>query len=147
MQPETVKIITEIVKAGGTPEIVQAVLDEIREERKAVQVAQYVEAMAAFKANPPTIRKDREARYKERVQYTYANLAQVASLIGMGLSAHGFTHSWTTGMKDNMVSVTCTITHKAGHKEACTMMAPSDTSGSKNPVQALGSTEIGRAHV
>ena len=36
--------------------------------------------------------------------------------------------------------VTCKITHVKGHSEETTLSAPSDTSGSKNAIQAIGST-------
>ena len=38
------------------------------------------------------------------------------------------------------MSVTCTLTHEQGHSESVTLSAPFDTSGSKNAIQAIGST-------
>ena len=38
------------------------------------------------------------------------------------------------------IKVTCTITHEMGHSESTSLSADPDTSGSKNPIQAIGST-------
>jgi hypothetical protein len=99
----------------------------------------YVDAMTLFKANPPEIYKDRKVRYKATA-YDHASLANVADKIGKGLSEHGFSHGWTTKQNNGDVTVTCTITHKFGHSESTSLTAPADTSGSKNPIQAIGST-------
>ena len=36
--------------------------------------------------------------------------------------------------------VTCKITHELGHSEETSLSAPADSSGSKNAIQAIGST-------
>ena len=43
-------------------------------------------------------------------------------------------------MTDRLVSVECKLTHVGGHSETATLSAAPDASGSKNPVQAVGST-------
>jgi len=56
------------------------------------------------------------------------------------MSKHGLSASWHTKQDNGAVSVTCTITHLMGHKESVTLSAPPDNSGSKNNIQAIGST-------
>ena len=110
---------------------------EANEARKA-----YHEAMAGFKANPPKINKDKKVGYKTstgNVGYSHASLANVTEKINSELSKYGLSASWTT-KQNGAIAVTCKITHKQGHSEECTLSAPSDTSGSKNAVQAIGST-------
>lgn len=102
----------------------------------------YVQAMAAFKANPPKIEKDKEVKFesgKGKTQYFHASLSNVTEKINAALSVHGLSAAWITS-QNGQVSVTCTITHKLGHSESTTLSAPADQSGAKNSIQAIGST-------
>lgn len=108
---------------------------EANEARKA-----YVAAMNAFKANPPDVFKSKQVAYKE-VSYKHALLADAVELIGEALSQHGLSFRWDTEQGEGgMVKVTCVITHAQGHSERVTLQAGLDQSGSKNNIQALGST-------
>lgn len=111
---------------------------EANEARKA-----YHEAMAAFKKNPPKIEKDKKVGYDAktggRVGYTHASLANVVEKITKSLSEHGLSASWRTQQNGKIV-VTCRITHVNGHSEETTLSADADSTGSKNSIQAIGST-------
>mgnify|MGYP001168649330 CR=1 FL=1 len=111
---------------------------ESNEARKA-----YHAAMAKFKANPPKIDKDKTVSFKTdrggQTTYNHATLGNVTEKISAELSKYGLSASWTT-KQNGAVSVTCHITHKLGHSEETTLTAKEDTSGSKNAIQALGST-------
>lgn len=98
----------------------------------------FVEAMSAFKANPPKIIKDCHVTYNN-TKYNHASLYNVTSTINEALSNHGLTASWTTEQNDNRVTVTCVITHVSGHAEKTSLSSAPDASGSKNPIQAIGS--------
>ena len=110
---------------------------EANEARKA-----YYKAMAAFKANPPKIDKDKTVAFNTsagKTSYNHASLANVTEKISEALSKCGLSASWNT-KQNGAVSVTCRITHELGYSEETTISAPSDTSGSKNAIQAIGST-------
>lgn len=106
---------------------------ETNEARKA-----YHKAMSAFKDNPPEIDKDKKVAFGN-TKYNHASLANVVEKITKELSKHGLSASWNTQQTDK-ITVTCRITHVQGHSEETTLSAPSDTSGSKNAIQAIGST-------
>lgn len=106
---------------------------EATEARKA-----YNKAMAEFKTNPPEINKDKTVKYGN-TKYNHASLYNVTEKINSELSKYGLSASWTT-QQNGSISVTCKITHVKGHSEETTLSAPSDTSGSKNAIQAIGST-------
>lgn len=112
---------------------------ETSEARKA-----FVAALSAFKASPPTIVKNRRASFDGRsggkTEYGYITLAEAATVIAPALSKHGLSHRWQTEQDDRGIAVTCILTHEMGHSESVTMRAPADTSGSKNSIQAIGST-------
>ena len=98
----------------------------------------YHQAMANFKANPPKINKDKTVAYGN-TKYNHASLANVTEKISEGLSKWGLSASWQT-QQNGAIQITCKITHIKGHSEETTLSAPSDTSGSKNAIQAIGST-------
>jgi hypothetical protein len=112
---------------------------EANEAKKA-----YHQAMSAFKLNPPDIERDKTVSYtpqgKPTVTYNHATLANVTSKINAALSEHGLSATWLTKQENGNISVTCKITHSMGHSEETTITASPDTSGSKNPIQAIGST-------
>lgn len=111
---------------------------EKNEARKA-----YVKAMADFKKNPPEISKDSHVRYETQkgiTEYSHATLANVTSTINSALSAHGLSAGWVTEQNEKEIAVICTITHILGHSESTKLSAFPDTTGSKNSIQAIGST-------
>ena len=112
---------------------------EANEARKAYHVA-----MAAFKADPPAIVKDKLVDFtsqKGRTTYKHAGLADVAARIGEALSKHGLSAAWRTEQGDGgKVTVTCEITHVLGHSEMTPLSAPPDTTGNKNSIQSIAST-------
>lgn len=107
---------------------------EANEARKA-----YVVAMTAFKANPPEVLK-RKAVAFGNTAYKHALLEDASAIIGEALSQHGISHRWDVEQADAKVKVTCILTHALGHSESVTLEGALDTSGSKNPIQSLGST-------
>lgn len=102
----------------------------------------FVEAMNAFKEDPPLILKNRKVDYttaKGRTTYMHAVSGEASEKIGLALSMRGISHAWKTEQKDGVIRVTCTLTHKLGHSESTTLEARADESGGKNAVQAIGS--------
>ena len=113
---------------------------EANEARKA-----YHDAMSRFKAEPPEIEKDRHVKFqtsKGTTEYRHASLANVTAKINAALSVHGLSAGWKVAQADKQITVTCTITHRLGHSESTSLSGSPDDSGSKNPIQAVGSTII-----
>lgn len=112
---------------------------EKNEARKA-----YDEAFTAFKAEPPTIVKDKHVKFetsKGVTEYHHAELDQVADKISVALSRHGLSHRWETQQRDNgIIRVTCHLKHVRGHVESVWLESGRDDSGGKNNIQALAST-------
>lgn len=108
---------------------------ETNEAKKA-----YNKAMSDFKANPPKIGKDKKVSFGTgKASYNHASLFNVTEKINSELSKHGLSASWKTKQNGD-VTVTCKITHVRGHSEETTLTAQPDASGSKNSIQAIGST-------
>lgn len=97
-------------------------------------------AMSKFKASPPRITKDKKVSFGAgKASYNHASLYNVVNKISSELSKHGLSAAWSTKQNGNIL-VTCKITHERGHGEETTLQAPADGSGSKNAIQAIGST-------
>jgi len=132
------EMIRIAVSGGADLEKLKGLLDlqerwEANEARKA-----YHRAMSEFKANPPKIKKDKKVSYKD-VRYSHASLANVVEQITKELSKHGLSASWST-KQNGQIAVTCRITHVQGHSEETCISAQADATGSKNSIQAIGST-------
>lgn len=137
-------VLMHAMANGGSLEQIEKLLDlqlkwEANEARKA-----YVADMAAFKQNPPTIKKDKAVGYHTKegdfVGYKHATLGNVTDAIVEGLAKHGFSHKWDVDQQGDTVRVTCRITHRMGHSEDVSMSAPKDNSGKKNLIQQVAST-------
>lgn len=71
----------------------------------------------------------------------YAVLKDIVAVTKPVLARHGLSLTWDTKIDGNVVTVTAILTHRNGHEERVSMPLPADNSGSKNPVQAFGSTQ------
>lgn len=129
-----------LIEKGVKPEDLEKVL-ALQERHEANQARKaYHVAMTAFKADPPEITKDKTVSFGQgKTSYKHASLANVTEAINTGLSKHGLSASWQTA-QNGSIAVTCKITHVMGHSEETTLSAQADTSGSKNSIQAMGST-------
>ena len=128
------EMIKEAISGGANLDQLEKLLTlqerwEANEAKKA-----YHRAMAAFKANPPEIEKDKKVAFGN-TKYNHATLANVTKKINDSLCKHGLSASWIV-TQSGAVSVTCRITHEQGHSEETTLSAPADTSGSKNAIQS-----------
>lgn len=115
---------------------------ETNEARK-----QYNAAIADARAELKPIIKTRRAGFdakKEggrRTEYQFEGLSDIADNVDEVLGRHGLSYRWrTTSEINEPVKVTCIVSHRAGHSEENTLTAGRDDSGSKNPIQAIGST-------
>lgn len=141
-----VEMLASAVRSGADIQVVERLSLlyerwEAERERHA-----FVEALAAFKKNPPTIIKSRKAGFESKrtgdsVGYEYADLAAVANVIAPALTEHGLSHRWETEhLESGSIKVTCVLEHVQGHSERASLQGMPDNSGSKNPLQAVGST-------
>jgi len=133
-----VSLVQMAMQKNYDPAFIEKMMD--LQERNDTKVAKqaYHQAMAEFKANLPTVIKD-----KENKQYSsmYVSESALLNTINPELSKHGLSATYSfPETEGNTLKVTCTITHKAGYGESVTLPGPIDTSGSKNPLQQVKST-------
>lgn len=104
----------------------------------------FTAAMAAFKAEPITIDKDRHVNFttsKGTTDYWSATIGNVVAKLVPALAAHGFSHRWDSKQDGGKIAVTCILTHQQGHSETYTLVASPDDSGGKNAIQSIASTQ------
>lgn len=133
------------VERGADLSMLERLMDLQERWEKAEARKAFVAALAAFKATPPTVIKNKRAgfeskRTSDRTEYEYVTLDVVCDVIGAALAEHNLSHRWEVEQGDGLIRVTCVLTHAQGHSERVTLQAGADQSGSKNSIQAIGST-------
>ena len=130
------ELADKLAEGKITAEQMEKMLDvQIKWEKHEAEKAYHV-AMADFQENAPAIIKSKQGHNCMHADLAIDIVAKVAPL----LSKHGLSHKWITKSIDGGVEVTCKITHIQGYSESTSMFAGPDTSGSKNAIQAIGST-------
>ena len=136
-------VLVMAMQKGYSPELIEKMMDLSERNEKNIARKAYHKAMAAFAENPPDIEKDKKVSYttsKGTTAYSHAQLGTSAAKIQSALSPHGLHASWRTIQTDKSIKVICRITHELGHFEETDLSAGADDSGSKNSIQAIGST-------
>lgn len=144
-------MISMIERVARDPAIDIAKLERLldMQERilaKNAEVA-YARALSEMQADLPEIPERGVIRIKSKdgnnvIQETpYALWEDINEAIRPQLAKHGFSLSFRTGLSnDGRVSVTAVLLHREGHREETTMVLGHDATGSKNAVQAIGSS-------
>ncbi len=142
--PGPSQILALAVQSGADPEIIEKMLclQERWEANEAKK--QFVKAMAAFKQRAPAVlARDGEVDFKTskgRTHYKHSTLGSIVTQTAALLGEHGLSVSWSTSQQEGQITVSCHVTHEAGHSECVTLTAPPDDSGNKNRIQQVGST-------
>lgn len=101
----------------------------------------YMAALAEMQPELPVITERGGIKNKVgEVQSTYAKWEDINEAIKPILAKYGFSLSFKVNRTDGMVSVTGILGHREGHSEQTSIDLPVDGSGSKNAVQAVGSS-------
>src|SRR6185437_3096544 len=112
----------------------------MKEHADAIHAKQaYDAAMANLQTELPDIAERGKAVVNGQVRYTFALWEDINAAIKPILSRHGFALTFRIQPGDH-ISVTGVLSHRAGHREETSITLPSDSSGSKNAVQAVASS-------
>lgn len=144
--PTPMSILEKAVAQGANVETLDKLLNlqtrwEANEARKA-----YDAAIADARADIKPIVKSRKAGFESRkvgaarTEFDYEDLAAVAEAIDPVLAKYGLSYRYSSRVEHPLVYVTCIISHRMGHREETTLSGPVDSTGSKNPIQQIGST-------
>lgn len=129
-------MLSQAIERGMSPETVDKLM-ALSERWDATQARKAFDAaVAAAKAQIPVIGKNATGHNDKR----YANFAAYARVVDPILGAHGLGYRFRTVQDEKSIRTTCVLFHKDGHSEENTLAGPADSSGSKNAIQAIGST-------
>jgi hypothetical protein len=110
--------------------------------------AEFNAAMAAMQSDIPSIAERGAIVVNGQKRSDYATFEDINDVIKPIMQTHGFAITFKVENVAAGLSVTGILMHRAGHREETTMLLPLDTSGSKNAVQAVGSsTSYGKRYV
>lgn len=84
----------------------------------------YVQAMAAFQAECPTIEKTKSVMNNGRLMYKYAPLDVIVATVRPILAKHKLAYSVTVEQTTDAITATCKITHSDGHSETSSFAVP-----------------------
>ena len=137
---ETAAILSMVERAARDPAVDINKLERLVEMQRQVREdgarRAFAAALAEMQPELPVIAEKGKGHNDKR----YALWEDINERIRPVLARHGFALTFRTGQSDGKITVTAVLTHREGHFEETTMALPSDTSGSKNPVQAVGSS-------
>lgn len=130
------EMLGSAIERGADPALLEKLM-ALSERYEATQARKAFDAaMADAKAHMGTVHKTTKGNYG-----MYADFASVARLVDPVLSEHGLSYRFKVNQNDKGMQVTCVVRHRDGHSEETSLMSPVDTSGSKNAVQQIGSTQ------
>jgi len=139
--PQPVRAVTPMdmidraLVSGAAPETLERLL-ALQERWEAGQARKAFDAaIAEAKAEIPIVGKNATGHNNKR----YADFAAYAAALKPILAKHGLSYRFRTAQTDK-ISVTCILSHRDGHSEESSLSGPADASGSKNAIQAIGST-------
>ena len=135
-------MVVAAMRGGGLDtQSLRELLELQREWQRDNARSSYTRAMVELKNNlPAVLDRDRNVSYG-KTNFSFTTLSHAMEAVTPHLNDYGFSLTWIPTNSEGMIRVTCRLTHVDGHYEETTMSAPPDNSGSKNPIQAIGSTQ------
>lgn len=109
----------------------------ILQERYEANLARkaFSQALANFQSECPTI-----ICKKQGHNYKYAPMGDVVEQTKVLIAKNGLSYRFEQKTEGSLIIICCVVGHVDGHSERLQLQADPDTSGSKNSVQAIGST-------
>jgi hypothetical protein len=128
-------MVSQAVERGASLEMVSKLIDLQERVEKTQGRRDFDEAIAAAKSEIKPVTRNKKGHNEKR----YADFAAYAREVDPVLARHGLSYRFRTE-QDDRIKVTCVLSHRGGHSETNTLAGPADSSGSKNAIQAIGST-------
>lgn len=142
---ESTSILAVIERAARSPDVDLDKMERLLAMHERIVERQakteYFAALSRMQPHLPMIveRGGITNKYGE-VQSKYALWEDIVGQITPILSENGFALSFRVANTEGVVTVTGVLSHSAGHSEQTSLPLPIDGSGSKNAVQAVGSS-------
>lgn len=136
---ETGALLSVIERVAMSPEAdidkMSALLDMQERVLNRQAQEQFSAAMADMQMEMPEVVERGQAHNTK-----YATFEDINAAVRPVLQKYGFAVTFRVSQQEGAIKVTAVLSHRGGHREETEMVLPHDTSGSKNAVQAVGST-------
>lgn len=137
---ENAAVMAIIERAALNPDVDAAKMDQLFALQEKVLSrnarTEYFRALAMMAGAMPAI----EEKGRGHNSTKYAKWEDIQAAITPVLGQHGFALSFRTKVEDKAIRITAILAHREGHTEENELLLPADNSGSKNAVQAVGSS-------
>ncbi len=137
---ENAAVMAIIERAALNPDVDAAKMDQLfaLQEKILSRNARtaYFRALAEMAGDMPAVAELGTGHNSAK----YAKWEHIQAKITPVLGAHGFALSFRTKVEDKSIRITAILAHREGHTEENELLLPADHSGSKNAVQAVGSS-------
>ena len=141
---DSAAIIQIIERAASNPAVDIDKMERLLKMHADIQAREakrsYSAALAEMQEQLPVIIERGRIDIGRGKPQQYALWEDINEQIKPVLSQHGFALTFRCGQQDGKINVTGVLSHRDGHSEETTISLPIDTSGSKNAVQAVGSS-------
>lgn len=140
VQTETQAVLSMIERAATDPKIglekMERMLDmqERILNRNAKQA--FTADLASMQVELPRVMESGEGHNKAK----YAKLEDINDAVRPVLNKYGFAITFRVNQQQGAISIKTVLSHREGHSEETEIVLPADASGSKNAVQAVGSS-------
>lgn len=140
---ENPSMMEMVLRAARDPSVDVSKMERLMQMAKDMRAEEaktaYFADLAEMQDELPSIQERGEIKIGNASQ-KYALWEDINKAIKPIMKRHGFAISFRTGIAEGKITVTGVLSHRGGHSEETTIHLPSDTSGSKNAVQAVGSS-------
>lgn len=102
--------------------------------------AEFDAAFSEMQGEIPVITERGEILVNGQLRSKYARFEDILEVVRPILQRHGFAIRHRNTFSDGKIKIVGILSHRSGHSEEDEFEAKADTSGSKNDIQALGST-------
>lgn len=144
VQAESATILQVIQRAAADPQCDIEKMERLMAMHERMQSRSAETAfnadMATMQSELPSIAERGAITVNGQKRSNYATFEDINDIVKPILQQFGFAVSFRVETVQAGMSVTGILMHRAGHREQTTMLLPLDSSGSKNAVQALGSS-------
>lgn len=141
---ESATILQVIQRAAADPQCDIEKMERLMAMHERMQArnaeAEFNASMAAMQSEMPSIAERGAITVNNQTRSKYATFEDINDIVKPIMQQFGFAVSFRVETVQAGMSVTGILMHRAGHREQTTMLLPLDSSGSKNAVQALGSS-------
>lgn len=128
-------LLSDAIQKGMSIEVIREIKAMAKEFEADARRAAFDEAVSNAKAELKPIVRTRDGHNSK-----YADFAAVADAVDPIISKYGLSYRHRSIVEGGRITVVCKLSHKAGHFEETELPAPPDKTGSKNEIQAIGST-------